>query len=396
MDRHLISNIAIICAGMFPFLCWAGEGLYPPSQYIGFYDEYLGVQNGCLPAGDQSFTGYWSWGKNGTTFLEGHYTNGIPSGVWNEFSCTGVKRRQCVYEKDNAFTETVYFPDGMPRLKVTGLCFYQARRVDRRIDSIKRMDEKPQAKSFPKIQMAPCSSLVRSLNTEYSEDYLMVNADEYRFLTFQYDFNSSQWKRNMRAGVVNWKAESVCTHQPPPQFPYFLSVIPSTLFLDITREKGGESSFQIVDKHLTTTKRDKGFMSSNYPALYVSELHSLADVEFSCVTTGEKTQESFYIRVSGCYLPETGWSDVIVEPVGMRSHLIAEPSVFPDIDETIPAGTELYFDYKCYGRQYTEENPLEYYVFLDYNIFLGSGRLWLHKVVHGGKYIPLEKYRVSE
>lgn len=389
--RHVLIWAMMVVAQTWQ-LCGAADARFPPSRYVGIYDFYLGCENGQLPETTPQYTGVWTWSENGKVLLEGHYTDGIPSGEWREFSETGITRRECVYAQNNAFKEIVYYPDGTPRLEITGVCFYKPSRVRRQIDSIRRVDEKSQIGPFPKNRMAPCTSFIRSRHDEYSENYLTLRSQAFQFSTFQHDLNTSQWRRDVLDGFLNWKDSAIHYSNDSQQFPHSLTLYGDTPFLFVTLKDEDKYDFIIVDDPYLTNKVD---VIKNQ-VLYVSEFLSLADIEFSSETTGVKTKASLYVRMSGFYLPGAGWSDVIVEPAGVMSYPITEPSVFPNIDETIPAGAKLYFDYQSYGRQWQPKDLTTYGAIITYMIYLGTGRLWLHKIGHGTKDIDFKKYHELE
>jgi len=359
----------IIC-GMFVFNCMANEINFPPSQYIGFYDEYLGFKNGQLPNGDQRFTGYWRVMEGKRILLEGQYSNGIPVGVWKEFSNDGIIRRQCVYGDNTAFTETVYYPDGKPRLKVTGLCLHQLDRVYRRIDSIQRMDTKPQDDLIPYNRMEFSSSLIRSRHDEYSESYLMLSTNDFTFSMFQFDFDLSQWDRNIMIGTLDWQKNELLFQQQPPSFLYSLDIHP--FGLDIIRTD--KSAVYCVDMPQRNTSSHDFFkvqQETKQSVLYITERHILSEMTFTNYTTGNTEKVPFQVIISGFYLPGKGWSDITVEPVGSLIYPLTHSSLFSNHEKPFPAGTILYLDYWGSGFPDNLDDTFAYNVGIVFNRLVG-------------------------
>ena len=404
-QNKLNSNVKIfLTCGLLALKCFGHEFFYPPSKFIGFYDEYLGFQNGQLLGEDHTFTGSWMWVKNGKTLLTGHYTDGIPSGEWKEFSDTEIIRRHCVYTNNGAFVETVYHPDGKPRLKITGTSFFQPERVYRQIDSIQRLDGNPQKTPFPEYRIAPCSSFTRSHYDESSEGYLTFQTNLFQFSVFQYDFDFSQWHCDVMTGTLDWEKQTIDFQQQPSPFLFTLSMNGGDLSsLHVARSTG----VYFVDKpkgSAAWTRDDFDWRKDvQRPVLYVTERHTLTDMEFTNVDTGHREKIPFQIVVSGFYLPGHGWSDIHIEPAGPVSYSIPHKSLFAEYEKPFELGTTLYFDY--WGNNNNQYNkPDDIFaqdISIMYGIVIGSNPLekqfpWSRRLKTEYKTISMEKYRAIQ
>ncbi len=104
---------------MFPLLVLIGcnsTSIYPPSKYIGLYENYNGYRNGSLP-NHSDYTGIW---ENSNGRVTGYYRNGIPYGVWRSYYRNSILGSLMIYFDDGHYQRTDYYPDGLPRMASKG------------------------------------------------------------------------------------------------------------------------------------------------------------------------------------------------------------------------------------------------------------------------------------
>jgi Uncharacterized protein conserved in bacteria len=401
--------------------CFTNGNTFPPSRYIGFYDEYLGFQNGSLPKTNQIFSGTWTYSYNGILLLEGQYTNGIPIGIWKEYSDNNTIRRQCEYKENNSFTETVFWLNGAPRLKITGTCFWQPKNVRREIHSITRMDGSKQIGKFPEKRIAVChyfkNNEYEGLNLDkFHEAYMMFYDNEFRFHSFQRSWNSSEWKYDFSDGTVDWENKTLQLQNPSLDFPYKMEMNKGNVqCISLSTPWGSFTSFDKPKGNAVWSPTDiNSGNDSERPFMYITERHWLTDLEFTNAETGDSEKIPFQVVLSGFYMPGSGWSDVMLESAGMPYYTIDFPSLFdkfeshfsPDINKyPLPSGVALFYNYwggnsdqlKKPHDSFNHEVSIVYDIFANFSVNLPdknlqnieTGRSFKPEV----KVISFDKYR---
>ena len=413
-------TFTILSLDLFPYICHASDEMFPPSRYIGLYDEYLGHQNGKLPDTNQTYTGVWSYIENATLLLDGEYTNGIPAGTWKEYSDGGIVRRQCEYSDNNAFTETVFWPNGTPRLKITGKCFWQPKSVHREIHSITRMDGSKQIEKFPEKRIAVSHYFKNNEYDElkfdkFHEAYMMFQNNEFRLHTFQQGLNSSEWEYDFIDGTVDWKNKTLEIQNPRPDFPYQISIGSGDVqCVYLATPWKSRDSFNMPKGNTALTREYSNSQNdSEYPVLYITERHRLADYGFTNLETGDFEEIPFQITVSGFYIPGMGWSDVLVESTGSFRYLLNNPVIINNAEEMLDynidtplfSGAMLLCNYwgtnsrqlKKPHDSFHHEILITYQIFANYNINLPDKNLYNFKTGRSFKLklkvISFDKYR---
>ena len=360
------------------------DAMFPPSRYIGLYDEYLGVLNGALPETTPRYTGPWKWEQDGRVLIEGTYTDGIPSGEWREFSGNGVLRRLCVYAADGAYEETSFYADGQPRLLSTGRIFFNPAKVVRRVHSMKRMKDKTlslfrgsmgeQTLDFPRIRFFPSFSGFAMLRNgvgdagdaadacfEYHVEVTGTNivsnmgwtGNTYALRVFYQDGKDAPFWPHAQTGVLDWENNTAQSfgHTLGPFF-YDLS-----FERDVSgKDKGWKDAAGIglkittLDRHESPARPvaferlehdvwfypKKAQLGGAAPAMHwlaqppdmiqaSVKRHLLASPKIINLETNEEYELPFHVVASGYYIPGEGWTDVSVEPVGNAVYEIPHP-----------------------------------------------------------------------
>ncbi len=358
----LLSAFAFLFAGL---LFSHGEeedvsAFPPPSRYIGFYDEYLGFQNGCIPEATPRYTGPWRLEHNGRVLLEGHYTNGYPSGEWREFAGNDQVRRLCVYGENGAFEETAYFPDGKPRHVATGRCFYDHSRVMRQIHSLKRLNanlgkylcEPEQTEKFPDVRLFPCFSGFIGENGKRYEYHFGITAwknwpranrpgNDYLLRVFQQDADTLRFWAFLRGGTL-YRNDDMPESYLHTTAPFF-----SDVFFTMNPKHAQHPSDFEINVKLTTVTRNEPPPNSSYPVTLsrsVRECLFYADKKF----LGDGSTSPNRLKQP----PE------IIYPASRRIALITTKSIHLEtgVEETFP------FHLVCNGYYIPGDRAIEFTV----------------------------------
>ncbi len=114
MKNSMLLNVVVLSVAAL-FFAACQSGVYPPSNYIGIFDQYNGYENGKLPGKEKSYSGAWRHTLLSGETIEGQYENGIPTGVWQSALENGVVTKKVVYRKNGTYDSFSYYPDGEPQ-----------------------------------------------------------------------------------------------------------------------------------------------------------------------------------------------------------------------------------------------------------------------------------------